>query len=218
MAQLFCFQDYLSINFRLIGGAPPAYLDGHRNPFHGETAMNTGSNGDLTQLNPLWRVPGTGPTLDVLGVPHIYKAMANDTGHQFSVWESIVPPGAGTPAHTHTREDEAFYVLGGEVLFEVEGTADPLHLGAGGFLFAPRNRRHAYRNVGTVAAHLLVFAIPGAGLDRMFAAFEAASKHTARTPAIDTIAAIAARYGVAIHPPAGSQTKGVTIGSAHANS
>jgi quercetin dioxygenase-like cupin family protein len=166
--------------------------------------MNRDSNRDLTQLSPLSRAPGSGPTLDVLGVPHIYKAMANDTGQQFSMWESIVPPGAGTPAHTHTREDEAFYVLSGEVLFEVEGAADPLRLGAGGFLFAPRNRRHAYRNSGTVAAHLLVLAIPGGGLDRMFAAFDAASKDAGHMPAIDTIAAIAEQHGVVIHPPASS--------------
>jgi len=165
--------------------------------------MNSVSNCDLTQLNALWRAPDAGPTLDVLGMPHIYKAMADDTGHQFSVWESIVPPGAGPPAHTHTREDEAFYVLSGEVLIEVEGAVDPLPLGPGGFLFAPRNRRHAYRNIGTVAAHLLVFAIPGTGLDRMFAAFDAASKRTAHMPAIDTIAAIAEQYGVVVHPPAG---------------
>jgi quercetin dioxygenase-like cupin family protein len=165
--------------------------------------MNSDANRDLTQLSPLWRAAGTGPTLDVLGVPHIYKAMADDTGHQFSVWESIVPPGAGTPAHTHTREDEAFYVLSGEVLFEVEGTADSLRLGTGGFLFAPRNRRHAYRNTGPVAAHLLVFAIPGAGLDRMFAAFNAASKRAAHMPDVGTITAIAEQYGVVIHPPAG---------------
>jgi quercetin dioxygenase-like cupin family protein len=165
--------------------------------------MSSDSNRDLTQLNPLWRAPDTGSTLDVLGVPHIYKAMATDTGHQFSAWESIVPPGAGAPAHTHTREDEAFYVLGGEVLFEVEGAADPLRLGTGGFLFAPRNRRHAYRNIGAVAARLLVFAIPGAGLDRMFAAFDAESKRSGRMPAIDTIAAIAEQYGVMIHRPGG---------------
>jgi quercetin dioxygenase-like cupin family protein len=169
------------------------------------------------RLSPLWRAPGTGPTLDVLGVPHIYKAMANDTGHQFSVWESIVPPGAGTPAHTHTREDEAFYVLSGELLFEVEGAADPLRLGPGGFLFAPRNRRHGYRNTGTVAVHLLVFAIPGAGLDRMFAAFAAAGKRTAHRPAIETIAAIAEQYGVVIHPPAGSRTKDAATAPAPAD-
>jgi quercetin dioxygenase-like cupin family protein len=164
--------------------------------------MDIDSNRDL--LSPLWRAPGTGPTLDVLGVPHIYKAMASETGRQFSVWESIVPPGAGAPSHTHTREDEAFYVLSGEVEIEAEGAADPLRLGPGGFLFAPRNRRHGYRNAGAVAAHLLVFAIPGVGLDCMFAAFDAESKRIARMPAFDTIAAIAQQHGVVIHPPAGS--------------
>lgn len=165
--------------------------------------MNSDSSCDLTQLNPLWRAPGAGPTLDVLGTTHIYKAMAGDTGHQLSVWEAIVPPGAGAPPHTHTREDEAFYVLSGDVLFELEDPANPLRLGPGGFLFAPRNRRHAFRNTGAVAAHLLVFAIPGAGLDRMFAAFDAASKDAAQMPGIDAIVAIAGQYGVVIHPPAG---------------
>src|SRR5688572_24513250 len=170
------------------------------------TAMNADPNCDLTQLSPLFRAPGAGPTLDVLGVPHIYKAMASDTGQQFSVWESTVPPGAGAPAHTHTREDEAFYMLSGEVQFELEGAAEPLRLGPGGFLFAPRNRRHSYRNVGTVAARLLVFAIPGAGLDRMFAAFDAAGKRAAQMPAMDILVAIAAQYGVVIHPPPGPGT------------
>lgn len=165
--------------------------------------MISDSNGNLTQLIPLWRAPGTGPTLEVLGTTHIYKAMASETGDRFSVWESIVPPGAGTPAHTHTREDEAFHVLSGEVLVEVEGAADPLRLGEGGFLFAPRNRRHALRNVGPVAAHLLVFAIPGAGLDRMFAAFDAETRRAGRLPAPEAIVAIAGQHGVVIHPPAG---------------
>ena len=164
--------------------------------------MNSDSNCDLTQLSPLWRAPDTGPTLDVLGVTHAYKVMANDTGHQFSVWESIVPPGLGAPPHTHTREDEAFYVLSGEVLFEVEGAADPLRLSSGAFLFGPRNLRHGYRNVGTVAARLLVFAMPGAGLDHMFAAFNEAGKRAGHRPDVETIAAIAEQHGVVIHPPA----------------
>ena len=165
--------------------------------------MNSDGSRDLTQLSPLFRAPGTGPTLDVLGVTHSYKAMASDTGRQFSVWESIVPPGRGAPMHTHTREDEAFYVLSGEVLMEVEGAADPLHLRAGAFLFAPRNRRHGYRNVGTDTARLLVFAMPGGGLDRMFAAFDDAGKRSRHVPAVRTIAAIAEQYGVVIHPSVG---------------
>jgi quercetin dioxygenase-like cupin family protein len=162
--------------------------------------MNEQSNG--AQLNPHWRAPGTGPTLDVLGVAHTYKAMGNETGHQFSVWESIVPSGAGAPAHTHTREDEAFYVLSGERQFELEGATGPLHLGAGAFLFAPRNRWHAYRNSGPAPARLLVFAIPGTGLERMFAAFNAAGTGRAGLPSSDTLAAIAEQYGVVMRPMA----------------
>jgi mannose-6-phosphate isomerase-like protein (cupin superfamily) len=180
--------------------APPTYLDAHRNPIRGGTAMNSDANRDLTQLSPLWRAPNTGPTLDVFGMTHTYKAMAGDTGHQFSVWELTVPPEGGVPAHTHTHEDEVFYVLSGDVLIEVEGVADPLRFGPGGFLFAPRNRRHAFRNIGTVAARMLLYAIPGTGVDRMFADFDAISKRSAQMPPVDTIAAIAERYGVVIHP------------------
>jgi quercetin dioxygenase-like cupin family protein len=165
--------------------------------------MNSNTNRNPVQLSPLFRAPGTGPELDVLGVTHSYKAMASDTGQQFSVWESIVPPGRGAPAHTHTREDEAFYVLSGEVLVEVEGATDPLRLGTGAFLFAPRHRRHGYRNVGTDTARLLVFAMPGAGLDHMFAAFDEVGKRSGHMPAIETIVEIADQYGVVIHPSAG---------------
>jgi quercetin dioxygenase-like cupin family protein len=160
-------------------------------------------NRDVIPLNPLFRAPGAGPTLDVLGVTHSYKAMADDTGRQFSVWESIVPPGAGAPPHTHTREDEAFYVLSGEVVVEAEGADGPQRLPAGGFFFAPRNRRHGYRNAGTAVARLLVFAMPGAGLDRMFEAFDEAGKREGHMPAIATVTAIAAEHGVVIDPKAG---------------
>jgi quercetin dioxygenase-like cupin family protein len=165
--------------------------------------MNSDATSASTQLTALFRNPGTGRALNVLGVMHSYKVMASETGGQFSVWESIVPPGRGAPAHTHTREDEAFYVLSGEVLVEVEGRSDPQRLGSGAFFFAPRHQRHGYRNVGTDTARLLVLAAPGAGLDRMFTAFDEATKQSGRIPAIETIAGIAEQYGVIIHPRPG---------------
>jgi quercetin dioxygenase-like cupin family protein len=164
--------------------------------------MNSDASRDFSQNSALFRAPGTGPSFDVFGVTHSYKVMASDTGQQFSIWESIVPPGRGAPAHTHTREDEAFYVLSGEVLVEVEGASDPLRLGTGAFLFAPRHRRHGYRNVGTDPARLLVFAMPGAGLDRMFAAFDELGRRSGHMPAIQTIVTVAEQYGVVIHPSA----------------
>src|SRR5690349_1230399 len=150
---------------------------------------------------PFVRATAAGSTLNVLGVTHVYKATGAETGNSFSLWEAMFPPGRGAPPHTHTREDEAFYVLSGEVLMEVEGQAERLHLGPGAFLFAPRHLRHGYRNPGKVDAHLLVFAMPGAGLDRMFAEFDEAGKRAGHMPPISAIAAIAARHGVAIHSP-----------------
>lgn len=44
--------------------------------------MTSDSNRYVTQLSPLWREHGTGP---MLGVTHIYKAMASETGQQFSL-------------------------------------------------------------------------------------------------------------------------------------
>jgi hypothetical protein len=57
--------------------------------------------------------------------------------------------------------------------------------------------------VGTATARLLVFAMPGAGLDRMFAAFDEAGKRSGHVPTVETIAAIAEQYGVVIHSSAG---------------
>jgi hypothetical protein len=45
--------------------------------------------------------------------------------------------------------------------------------------------------------------MPGAGLDRMFAAFDEAGKRSGHVPTVETIAAIAEQYGVVIHSSAG---------------
>jgi mannose-6-phosphate isomerase-like protein (cupin superfamily) len=81
------------------------------------------------------REPAAGSTLDVLGVTHIYKATAAETGGSFSLWEAVVPPGKGAPPHTHTREDETFYVLSGELIIEFE---DAPHRVAPGGSFSVR--------------------------------------------------------------------------------
>jgi mannose-6-phosphate isomerase-like protein (cupin superfamily) len=75
-------------------------------------------NTNLTSPAPLFVHPAGGSTLNVLGVTHIYKARSAKTVGTFSLWEAVVSPGAGAPPHTHTNEDEAFYVLSGELLIE----------------------------------------------------------------------------------------------------
>src|SRR5437016_9326931 len=146
------------------------------------------------------RNPGAGSTLNVLGVTHIYKATGAETAGSFSFWEDVVPPGAGAPPHTHEREDEAFYVLSGEIMMEFEGESAPHRVGPGGFFFGPRHRRHAYRNVSDQPARVLVLCTPSCGLDQMFAELDAAT--TAGMPETGKLMAICAKYGVTIESPA----------------
>jgi quercetin dioxygenase-like cupin family protein len=143
--------------------------------------------------------PAAGSTLDVLGITHIYKATGAETAGAFSLWESVLPPGTGAPPHTHTREDEAFYVLGGELLIELEGEPAPRRIAPGGFFFGARGQRHAVRNAGDQPARVLVLSVPSCGLDEMFAELAAATAAGQRDHG--KLVAIAAKYGVAIEPP-----------------
>lgn len=143
--------------------------------------------------------PTAGSTLNVLGVTHIYKATGSETAGALSLFEAVVPPGASAPPHTHTHEDESFYVLSGELLIEFEGEPAPRRIPQGGFFFGARGRRHAFRNVGEQPARVLILNTPSCGLDRMFAELEAAT--AAGMPEMGELAAIAASYGVALESP-----------------
>jgi len=155
---------------------------------------------DATATEAFVRVPAAGSTLNVLGVTHIYKAKAAETNGSVSVWEAIIPPGHGAPPHTHEREDESFFVLSGEILIEFEGESVPHRVGAGGFFFGARGRRHTFRNVGDRPARVLIMSTPSVGLDQMFAELDAATTKGVRD--IAKLAAITARYGVEIEIPA----------------
>ena len=89
-----------------------------------------------------------------------------DTGGQVSVTEIEVPPHtAGPPLHTHDF-DEAFYVLEGELIFQVEDTLATK--GAGEISFAPRNVVHALANHSDAPARYLLVCTP-AGFERHWA-------------------------------------------------
>jgi len=154
---------------------------------------------NVTATTPFVREPGAGSTLNVLGVTHIYKVTGAETAGSFSLWEDVVPPGAGAPPHVHSREDEAFYVLSGEIQVEFEGEPAPRRIGPGGFFYGARHRRHGYRNVSEQPARVLVLCTPSCGLDQMFAELDAAT--AAGMPELAKLAAIAAKYGVIIEPP-----------------
>ena len=81
----------------------------------------------------------------------------------------------GTPKHTHTREDESFYVFTG--VMDVECGEDRFEAGPGSFVFLPRNLPHAFRSVGGRVTALLIVT-PG-GLDSYLAELHAAVRSNA---------------------------------------
>ena len=58
--------------------------------------------------------------LNVLGMPLRMLCEARETNGAWSLFEEEVPFGMGPPAHRHDW-DEAYYILNGEVDFELDG-------------------------------------------------------------------------------------------------
>jgi quercetin dioxygenase-like cupin family protein len=81
-----------------------------------------------------------------------------DTGGAYCLLEVSLAPGMSVPSHTHTCEDEAYFVLVGE-LEVVVGDAVFI-LSAGDTLMAPRDIPHALRNSGGFENHYLIMFSP----------------------------------------------------------
>src|SRR5215831_535938 len=83
-----------------------------------------------------------------------------DTGGAYCLLEVSLAPGIGVPRHTHTREDEVYFVLAGEL--EVAVGENTFVLQPGDTLLAPRVIPHELRNPGSITNHyLLVFSPSG---------------------------------------------------------
>jgi quercetin dioxygenase-like cupin family protein len=91
---------------------------------------------------------------------------SEQTGGHVSVTEVEVPPhSAGPPLHTHDF-DEAFYMLDGELIFQVEDAL--VTKGAGELSFAPRNVAHTLANHNDAPARYVLVCTP-AGFERHWA-------------------------------------------------
>ena len=81
-----------------------------------------------------------------------------DTGGKYCLLEVGLAPGMIVPRHTHTREDEAYFVLVGELEVIVGNDIFVLH--PGDTLTAPRDIPHQLRNSGNVENHYLIIFSP----------------------------------------------------------
>jgi quercetin dioxygenase-like cupin family protein len=156
---------------------------------------------------PTLRPPGKGRTVAIVGDVYRFLATGEDTDGRYALWEAIVSPGGGPPPHVHSREEEGFYVLEGEITFTVNG--ERVVATAGMFANMPVGALHSFKNEGSRPARMLISVAP-AGLEQMF--FDigvplAEGATTALPPTkeeIEKLMAVAPRYGIEIKLPSTS--------------
>jgi quercetin dioxygenase-like cupin family protein len=146
---------------------------------------------------------GEGNALWMVGDTYTIKASAKSTGGAYGLVEASIPPGGGPPPHSHSREDEAFYLLDGQLEFSV-GKQTVLAR-TGDYVFLPRGNVHCFTNPGLTPTRTLILVSPG-GFEQMFQ--EAGTPAQAGRPAppfdpadAPRLAAITAGYGSEIIAP-----------------
>lgn len=111
-------------------------------------------NSSSGAITPIVAGPGEGEALWFLGVLATVKSSAETTGGKVAVIEHLAPRGAGSPLHVHSREDEWFYVIEGELTLWVDG--ETIVAPAGSFVFGPKGIPHTFIVSSEQARFLLV--------------------------------------------------------------
>lgn len=148
--------------------------------------------------------PGQGRTIAVVGDVYRFLTTGNDTNGKYAMWEAIVPPGGGPPPHVHSREEEGFYILEGEITFTVNG--EKIVALAGMFANVPVGTPHSFKNESDRPAKMLISVAP-AGLEKMFMEVGVRLTEGATTALppmkeeIEKLLAVAPRYGIEIRVP-----------------
>jgi steroid delta-isomerase-like uncharacterized protein len=111
-------------------------------------------------------------------------------------WE--MPPGFASPYHTHHREDEAFYVIEGEISVVCDGKW--LKTGPGAYVFGPRGIPHGFKVTGSTPARMLLLCAPG-GFEHFVLEQKTPITEPPSPPDMAKLMELAARYDIDIHGP-----------------
>lgn len=136
--------------------------------------------------------------LNVVGEATLIKVGPEDCEGRYALFHLVAPPMTGPPLHVHSREDECFYVLSGELVFEVDGACHTI--GAGGCIAVMRGMVHRYQNFTNRDAALLIVTTPG-DFAGFFVDISAATP-AGGVPTMDQLLSIGDRYGITtLGPP-----------------
>ena len=127
-------------------------------------------------------------TLDV-------KISGKDTSGDLAVYEQTGhSPNGGPPLHVHPHQDEWFFVLSGEYLFQCGD--ERFHLYSGDTLFLPRDVPHAFIQL-TEKAKTLVSYFPAGKMEEFFAVTDSWTE----LPSTEEIARVFALHGMKVVGP-----------------
>ena len=163
--------------------------------------------------------PRAGLHIDGGGIHAVLKASMADSAYA-ATFEVVVPPGYDVGAHVHSRSQEMFYVVEGQldVLgFEPEDRSlqdwhdweSPsgqkfLRGGPGAFLFVPENTPHAFANPTEENTVMFFQSSIAEGHDRYFEELAELLEKTGNRPGEEAMADLRRRYDTeqitAIHP------------------
>jgi quercetin dioxygenase-like cupin family protein len=140
--------------------------------------------------------PGEGKTASVLGDRYTYKAVGRNTGGHYGLVEVTALAGApGPPPHIHESEEEACYVVEGELKVLIGDRT--LQAGAGTFVLVPRGTVHTFSNPTLQPARVLVIVSP-AGFEKAFEEMAGVAPRADEPPNMEELLAIAKRYNLKI--------------------
>lgn len=135
--------------------------------------------------------------LNVVGEQTLVKVSGGDSEGLMAFFHLVAPPMSGPPRHVHSREDELFYVLEGEIVFELDGTRHTVR--PGGTVYLRRGVAHAYQNFTTAPARLLIVTTPGA-FSEFFVELSDATP-AGEVPALDVLTKLSEKYGITMLGP-----------------
>jgi len=132
-----------------------------------------------------------GVTLNTLDI----KISTKDTEGDLAVFEQTgLTPNGGPPLHFHPLQDEWFYVVEGEYLFQVG--EDIYQMNAGDTIFLPRNVQHAFVQLSEIGKMIVSYLPAG----RMEAFFRVTDEWTS-PPSREEIAGVFKDHGMEIVGP-----------------
>ena len=146
--------------------------------------------------------PGEGSKVALAG--DLYRVLADGTGTggRLFVCHATIPPGGGPPPHIHHSENEAFYVLRGELTFYVVDENLAVKGQAGAFVHLPQGRPHRFANETSETAEALIWTTPSGFGDMLMAAGTPSEVALPPDPQeIDRLLQLAPSFGIEMLPP-----------------